>query len=256
MPAADVFPIPDGVSDARRSRCSLQGLTAWHLYRTSAQLADGRVGRRPLGARAASARSPCSSAGLRRGRVIATASTRGQARSWRSSSAPTPRSTSTREDLADALLRGQRRGSRVDVVLEMAGGARLRRLARRARPVRAARRLRDRLARVQPRSHRAPDASAPRPSSASGSSTASRRPEMARRRAARGPVRAGRAPGSCGSSRARPTRSRRPAARTRTSPAGARPGSSCSTHAAKVLRVDMTTFAELGLSEPLLAGPP
>ena len=32
-----------GWTTARRSRCCIQGLTAWHLYRTSAKLAAGRV---------------------------------------------------------------------------------------------------------------------------------------------------------------------------------------------------------------------
>jgi NADPH2:quinone reductase len=40
-PAATTFPIPDGVSDATALALLLQGLTAWHLYRTSAKLAPG-----------------------------------------------------------------------------------------------------------------------------------------------------------------------------------------------------------------------
>ena len=38
---ATVFPIEDGVSDATALALLLQGLTAWHLYRTSAKLASG-----------------------------------------------------------------------------------------------------------------------------------------------------------------------------------------------------------------------
>src|SRR5918992_4240955 len=39
--AATAFPVPDGVSDAAALALLLQGLTAWHLYRTSAKLAPG-----------------------------------------------------------------------------------------------------------------------------------------------------------------------------------------------------------------------
>ena len=38
-----------GSTTARRSRSLIQGLTAWHLYRTSAKLRRGRVGRRARG---------------------------------------------------------------------------------------------------------------------------------------------------------------------------------------------------------------
>ena len=41
VPAATTFPIPDGVSDAQALAVLLQGLTAWHLYKTSAKLAQG-----------------------------------------------------------------------------------------------------------------------------------------------------------------------------------------------------------------------
>src|SRR3712207_3127533 len=40
-PEASTFPVPDGVSDGAALALLLQGLTAWHLYRTSAKLADG-----------------------------------------------------------------------------------------------------------------------------------------------------------------------------------------------------------------------
>ena len=48
---ATVFPIEDGVSDATALALLLQGLTAWHLYRTSAKLAEGEIGRRARGGR-------------------------------------------------------------------------------------------------------------------------------------------------------------------------------------------------------------
>src|SRR5947209_8212354 len=37
-PAALTFPIPDGLDDGTALALLLQGLTAWHLFRTSAQL--------------------------------------------------------------------------------------------------------------------------------------------------------------------------------------------------------------------------
>src|SRR3954453_426979 len=40
-PAESAFDIPDGVSDAVALGLLIQGLTAWHLYRTSAKLAEG-----------------------------------------------------------------------------------------------------------------------------------------------------------------------------------------------------------------------
>ena len=40
-PETSVFPIPDGVDDGAALALLIQGLTAWHLYRTSAKLAEG-----------------------------------------------------------------------------------------------------------------------------------------------------------------------------------------------------------------------
>src|SRR5918912_3606104 len=40
-PAATTFPVPDGVDDGTALALLIQGLTAWHLYRTSAKLAAG-----------------------------------------------------------------------------------------------------------------------------------------------------------------------------------------------------------------------
>src|SRR6478609_1935175 len=100
-PRALVHPIPDELDDGTALAIVIQGLTAWHLYRTAAKLADGEsvvvhsaaggVGSlavqlgRPLGA----------------GRVIATAS-----------------SAAKRELALEA-----NEGRPVDVVFEMAGGS-------------------------------------------------------------------------------------------------------------------------------------
>ncbi len=119
-PAATTFAIPDGVSDATALALLLQGLTAWHLYRTSARLGQGEsvvvhaaaggVGSlavqlgRPLGA----------------GRVIATASTE-EKRALALELGADVAVDVKRDDLADALVEANL-GERVDVVLEMAGG--------------------------------------------------------------------------------------------------------------------------------------
>ena len=119
-PAATTFAIPDGVSDATALALLLQGLTAWHLYRTSARIGQGEsvvvhaaaggVGSlavqlgRPLGA----------------GRVIATASTE-EKRALALELGADVAVDVKRDDLADALVEANL-GERVDVVLEMAGG--------------------------------------------------------------------------------------------------------------------------------------
>jgi NADPH2:quinone reductase len=119
-PAATTFAVPDGVSDATALALLLQGLTAWHLYHTSARLqpgesvvvhaAAGGVGSiavqlgRPLGA----------------GRVIATASTEAKRELALELGADAAVDV-TRDDLTEALVEANL-GERVDVVLEMAGG--------------------------------------------------------------------------------------------------------------------------------------
>ena len=120
-PSSLTFPIPDGVSDETALALVLQGLTAWHLYRTCGRVAAGEsvvvhsaaggVGSlavqlgRPLGA----------------GRVIATASTqdkRDLALELGADVAIDGAAEGLTERLVEANL-----GSRVDVVFEMAGGA-------------------------------------------------------------------------------------------------------------------------------------
>jgi NADPH:quinone reductase len=115
------FPIPDGVSDGTALALLLQGLTAWHLYRTSARMkpgetvvvhaAAGGVGSlavqlgRPMGA----------------GRVIATASSE-EKRALALELGADVALDGAPEGLA-GRLREANDGRPVDVVLEMAGGA-------------------------------------------------------------------------------------------------------------------------------------
>jgi NADPH:quinone reductase len=120
-PDSRVFPIPDGVDDGTALALIIQGTTAWHLYRTSAQLragesvvvhgAAGGVGSlavqlgHPLGA----------------GRVIASASSedkRALALELGADAAVDPEAEGLTERLLDA-----NEGRLVDIVFEMSGGA-------------------------------------------------------------------------------------------------------------------------------------
>lgn len=119
-PADRIWPVPDGLDDGTALALLIQGLTAWHLHRTSAQLrpgdsvvvhgAAGGTGQllvqlaRPLGA----------------GRVIATASTP-EKRAAATALGADVAVDSEPEGLAERL-REANDGRDVDVVYEMAGG--------------------------------------------------------------------------------------------------------------------------------------
>jgi NADPH2:quinone reductase len=120
VPIAGAIPIPDGVSDAQALALLVQGLTAWHLYRTSARLAEGESVVVHAAAGGVGSLAVQLGRAFGAGRVIATASTeekRGLALELGADAAVDV----TREDLGDAL-REANGGRRVDVVLEMAGG--------------------------------------------------------------------------------------------------------------------------------------
>jgi NADPH:quinone reductase len=119
-PAALTFPIPDEVDDGTALALLLQGLTAWHLYRTQGRVqpgesvvvhaAAGGVGSlavqlgRPMGA----------------GRVIATASTE-EKRALALELGAHAAIDADPEGMAERLIEANL-GQRVDVVFEMAGG--------------------------------------------------------------------------------------------------------------------------------------
>jgi NADPH:quinone reductase len=119
-PEALAVPIPDGVDDGTALALVVQGLTAWHLYRTSGRVADGEsvvvhAAAGGVGSLAVQLGRPMGA-----GRVIATASTedkRALARELGADAAV----DGAPEGLADRLVEANL-GRRVDVVFEMAGG--------------------------------------------------------------------------------------------------------------------------------------
>jgi NADPH2:quinone reductase len=119
-PAAATFAVPDAVSDGAALALLVQGLTAWHLHRTSAHLAAGESV--VVHAAAGGVGSLAVQLGRRlgAGRVIATASSESK-RALALELGAHAAVDVTREDLAEAL-REANHGERVDVVLEMAGG--------------------------------------------------------------------------------------------------------------------------------------
>jgi NADPH2:quinone reductase len=119
-PAATTVAVPGDVSDAAALAILLQGLTAWHLYVTSAKLAPGEsvvvhAAAGGVGSLAVQLAKP-----LGAGRVIATASTE-EKRALALELGADDAVDVTREDLA-AALKEANLGAPVDVVLEMAGG--------------------------------------------------------------------------------------------------------------------------------------
>jgi NADPH:quinone reductase len=119
-PPEVVFPVPDGVDDGTALALLIQGLTAWHLYRTSAKLAPGEsvvvhAAAGGVGSLAVQLGKPMGA-----GRVIASASSeekRALAVELGADAAVDPNADDLKQALIDA-----NEGERVDVVLEMAGG--------------------------------------------------------------------------------------------------------------------------------------
>jgi NADPH2:quinone reductase len=122
-PADRVFPIPDGLDDGTALALLLQGLTAWHLYRTCARMTAGDSvlvvsGAGGVGSLAVQLAKP-----LGAGRVIATASSpeKRQLCLDLGADAAFDGDPSDPELLRNRIL-GANDGREVDVVLEMAGG--------------------------------------------------------------------------------------------------------------------------------------
>ncbi len=117
-PADRVFPIPEGLSDEAALALLLQGLTAWHLYRTMGRVAPAESvlvisGAGGVGSLAVQLGHP-----LGAGRVIATASSEEKRELTRKLGADAAIPTdATAEQIIEA-----NGGRKVDVVFEMAGG--------------------------------------------------------------------------------------------------------------------------------------
>jgi len=118
--ADQTFPIPDGVDDGAALALLIQGLTAWHLYRTSARLAEGESVVVHAAAGGVGSLAVQLGKALGAGRVIATASSVDSTDILDGLGADAAVDV-TREDLKDAL-REANDGRRVDIVLEMTGG--------------------------------------------------------------------------------------------------------------------------------------
>lgn len=115
-----VWPIPDGLDDSAALALIVQGLTAWHLYRTSAQIRAGEAvvvvsAAGGVGSLAVQLGKPMGA-----GRVIGTASSEDKRKLVLEMGADAA-VDSQAENLAEQLIEANG-GKRVDVVLEMAGG--------------------------------------------------------------------------------------------------------------------------------------
>ena len=120
-PAALTFAIPDGVDDETALALVLQGLTAWHLYRTFAKIAPGETvvvhaAAGGVGSLAVQLGKPLGAA-----RVIATASTQDK-RELALRLGADAAVDGAPEGLGERLIEANL-GRQVDVVLEMVGGA-------------------------------------------------------------------------------------------------------------------------------------
>ena len=119
-PASQTFAIPEGVDDELALALLIQGLTAWHLYRTCARVQEGESVVVISGAGGVGSLAVQLGHHMGAGRVIATASSaekRDLTLELGADAAVDPES----EDLAAAVIEANE-GKPVDAVFEMAGG--------------------------------------------------------------------------------------------------------------------------------------
>jgi NADPH2:quinone reductase len=119
-PEALTVPLPDDVDDGTALALLVQGLTAWHLYRTSARIRDGETAVVHAGAGGVGSLAVQLGRPLGAGRVIATASSE-EKRQLALELGADAAVDSAPEGLADRLVAANL-DRRVDVVFEMAGG--------------------------------------------------------------------------------------------------------------------------------------
>jgi NADPH2:quinone reductase len=120
VPEALVYPIPDGVDDGTALALLVQGLTAWHLYRTCARVAPGEsvaivAAAGGVGSLAVQLGHP-----LGAGRVIAIASSE-QKRALTLELGADAAVDAAPEGLMERLVEANE-GRKLDAVFEMAGG--------------------------------------------------------------------------------------------------------------------------------------
>src|SRR5215208_1235032 len=120
-PEALTYPIPDGVDDGTALALLVQGLTAWHLYKTCARLREGESV--VIIAAAGGVGSLAVQLGhqLGAGRVIAVASTEDK-RALTLSLGADAAIDADPEEMTERIVEANG-GRRVDAVFEMAGGA-------------------------------------------------------------------------------------------------------------------------------------
>jgi NADPH2:quinone reductase len=119
-PAGQTFPVPDGVDDATALALLLQGLTAWHLYRTVARVRPEDTVVVISGAGGVGSLAVQLGHQLGARRVIATASSE-EKRALTLELGADAAVDGDPEGLADRLIEANG-GRKVDVVFEMAGG--------------------------------------------------------------------------------------------------------------------------------------
>src|SRR3954453_16969440 len=115
-----IFPLPDGLGDHEALALLIQGLTAWHLYRTAAQIREGETvvvhsAAGGTGSLAVQLAKP-----LGAGRVIASASSE-EKRALAAQLGADAVIDSAAENMTERLLEAND-GDPVDVVFDMAGG--------------------------------------------------------------------------------------------------------------------------------------
>jgi NADPH:quinone reductase len=119
-PADRVFPVPAGLDDGTALALLLQGLTAWHLYRTCARVAEGESVLVVSGAGGVGSLAVQLGHALGAGRVIATASSPAKRELCLELGADAAIDGAA-EGLGERIVEANG-GREVDVVLEMAGG--------------------------------------------------------------------------------------------------------------------------------------
>ncbi len=119
-PEANVVPLPEGVEPGDALALLIQGLTAWHLYRTQGRVAEGETVVVISGAGGVGNIAVQLGKSMGAGRVIATASTEDKRKLCLELGADAAVDPAA-ENLTESLIEANG-GERVDVVFEMSGG--------------------------------------------------------------------------------------------------------------------------------------